>query len=346
MQGEKEKKRNFKYFVGIDVSKNELDYAVMSGKVLLFHHESKNEPKAIIEFIEKLRELPGFTFAKSMFCMENTGIYCNHLLQILKTKKAFIVVESPLQIKNSIGITRGKNDKDDAIRIATYAQTYSNELRPWIPKRTIVSDLHALATLRDRLLSVILVLRTPLKEQAFFLDRTRVKLYGKLSKNGIDAVKSDLKEVDRSIEQLINADEHLKKLNTIITSVPYVGAITAVRIIITTNEFKDINCPKKFACYAGVAPFKKESGLIIRKARVSHIANKKVKKLLHMCAINAVRFDSELRSYYEKKTVTEGKSKMLVINAVRNKLIARIFACVNQDRYFQKDYQGITHSSK
>jgi transposase len=338
MQSEQEKKRSFKYFVGIDVSKNKLDYAVISGQLLLFHQEGKNEPKEIKEFIEKLRKLPGFTLAKSMFCMENTGIYCNHLLQVLKTKKAFAVVENPLQIKNSIGITRGKNDKDDAIRIATYAQKHSNELRRWVPKRTIISDLNYLTTIRDRLLSVILVLRTPIKEQAKFMDRKQLKQYEKLCQHGIDAVKSDLKEVELSIEKLLNTDMRLKKLTSIITSIPCVGPVTALQIILTTNEFLDINCPKKFACYAGVAPFKNESGLIIRKAKVSHFANKSVKRLLHLCALGAVRFDNELKSYYDKKTLTEGKSKMLVINAVRNKLIARIFACVNQNRNFQKDY--------
>jgi len=338
MEIEKKKKKNFKYFVGIDVSKNELDYAVILGKELLFHQEGENQPKAITEFMRKLRALPGFTFAKSMFCMENTGFYCNHLLRILRTKKAFVVLENPLQIKNSIGIIRGKNDKDDAIRIAMYAQKNSEELRQWVPKRTVVSNLNNLLTIRERLTRVAIALRMPLNEQEYFIDRNQSKLYGKLCGNGINAVKLDIKEVDLNIKELINADEDLKKLNAIITSVPCVGAITAMQMIITTNEFKDIRCAKKFACYAGVAPFKKESGLITRKARVSHLANKNMKSLLHLCALSAVRFDKELRNYYERKTLTEGKSKMLVINAVRNKLIARIFACVNQDRHFQKDY--------
>ncbi|WP_461461449.1 IS110 family RNA-guided transposase [Mucilaginibacter sp.] len=335
---DKKKKRNFKYFVGIDVSKNKLDYAVVFGKELLFHQESKNQPEAITVFMGKLRELPGFTFAKSLFCMEDTGFYCNYLLHILKTKKAFVVVENPIQIKNSIGMIRGKNDKDDAVRIAMYAQKNSAELRQWVPKRTAVSNLDKLLTIRERLLRVAVALRVPLNEQASFIGRNESKLYGKLCEQGIKGVKLDINGVDQSIKQLIDTDEHLKKLNAIITSVPCVGVITAMQIIITTNEFKDIRCAKKFACYSGVAPFKKESGLIVRKSRVSHLANKNMKRLLHLCALGAVRFDGELRSYYEKKTLTEGKSKMLVINAVRNKLIARIFACVNQDRYFQKDY--------
>ncbi|HEX9827742.1 MAG TPA: IS110 family transposase, partial [Flavobacteriaceae bacterium] len=34
----------------------------------------------------------------------------------------------------------------------------------------------------------------------------------------------------------------------------------------------------------------------------------------------------------------EGKNKMSVINAIRNKLVLRIFACVNNNRPYQKKY--------
>ncbi|SEP01487.1 Transposase IS116/IS110/IS902 family protein, partial [Mucilaginibacter gossypiicola] len=107
----------------------------------------------------------------------------------------------------------------------------------------------------------------------------------------------------------------------------------------TTNEFKDINDPKKFACYSGVAPFTDESGRVVKKARVSHMANKKVKTLLHLAAIVAIQHNSDLKRFYERKVEQQKKNKMSVINAVRNKLILRIFACVNQNRPYEKNYQ-------
>jgi transposase len=69
------------------------------------------------------------------------------------------------------------------------------------------------------------------------------------------------------------------------------------------------------------------------------MANKTIKTLLHLNALSAIQYDTELKAYYERKTEVEKKNKMLVINAVRNKLILRIFACVKQNRKFQKDYQ-------
>ena len=110
MQSEiqKTKRKSFKYFIGIDVSKNELDYAVLCKSELLFHKEDKNSPEAILAFVLELKSIPGFTMANSIFCMENTGIYCNHLLKHLTIFKANIVVGNPLQIRNSSGIIRGK----------------------------------------------------------------------------------------------------------------------------------------------------------------------------------------------------------------------------------------------
>ena len=52
-----------------------------------------------------------------------------------------------------------------------------------------------------------------------------------------------------------------------------------------------------------------------------------------MGALNAKRTDKEIGLYYQRK-VAEGKNGMLVMNAIRNKLIARIFATVKRGTPF------------
>ncbi|MDN5288711.1 MAG: Transposase family protein, partial [Mucilaginibacter sp.] len=73
----------------------------------------------------------------------------------------------------------------------------------------------------------------------------------------------------------------------------------------------------------------------------SHMANKKVKTLLHLSAIVAIQYNQDLKLFYERKVLQEKKNKMTVFNAVRNKLILRIFACVNQNRPYEKNYQKV-----
>lgn len=74
------------------------------------------------------------------------------------------------------------------------------------------------------------------------------------------------------------------------------------------------------------------------KAQVSHIANKKLKTPLRMCALNAIKYDPLIKAYYERKT-REDKHKMNILNHVRNKLIHRIFTVVSTGKEYDKDYQ-------
>ena len=60
-----------------------------------------------------------------------------------------------------------------------------------------------------------------------------------------------------------------------------------------------------------------------------HFADKKLKSLINMCALNAKRWDAQISTYYEKK-VAKGKNKMLVMNNVRNKLLHRVFAVIKR----------------
>jgi hypothetical protein len=54
-----------------------------------------------------------------------------------------------------------------------------------------------------------------------------------------------------------------------------------------------------------------------------------------MASLTAVKLDGDLKAYYERK-VGEGKSKMSVLNAVKNKLLARVIAVVNKQELYVK----------
>jgi len=47
--------------------------------------------------------------------------------------------------------------------------------------------------------------------------------------------------------------------------------------------------------------------------------------------------DGELREYYLRK-VAEGKNKMSVLNAIRGKIVLRIFAVIKNNRLYEKNY--------
>lgn len=331
----------FEFFIGIDVSKNELDFSIQQGRCFLFHREIGNKPAEINALIKEISNLPGLSLKQAIFCMEHTGIYSNHLLGCLHKKKANICLQAATHIKKSLGNIRGKNDKIDSARIAEYAYKNREELRLWAPKRDEVQQLAYLTSTRSRLIKVLKIATAALNEYGEFVSKKVAKQNMGLCQHTINAIKADMDKVEKEIAEVIAGDPELKRLFSLATSVCGVGNVVATQMLITTNEFKDISNPKQFACFAGVAPFTSESGVYKGKGRVSHMANKKMKTLLHLAAMVAIQYDPQLKIYYQRMVKQERKNKMSVINAVRNKLVLRVFACVNQNRKYEKIYSRL-----
>jgi len=328
----------FEFFIGIDVSKNELDFSVQRGKEFLFHQEIANTPDAVKAFLKEVSKLPGYAPGRAVFCLEHTGIYSNHLLSCLYHQQANICLEAATTIKKSLGNLRGKNDKIDSQRIAHYAFKNRDELRLWEPRREEVQQLAGLSSTRSRLIKAKKMLKTPLKEYGTFVKKKVSKQSNDACNPALKGIESSLENVEKAIMDIINADPELKRLFGLVTSVVGIGKVTAVQLLITTNEFKNIDNARSYACYAGLVPYVQESGIFKGKGRISHMADKKVKTLFHMAALVAIQYNEELKLYYERKVNIEKKNKMSVINAVRNKLVQRIFSCVNQNRKYEKNY--------
>ncbi|MFA6246593.1 MAG: transposase [Mucilaginibacter sp.] len=335
MTADKTRKRKLTYFIGIDVSRNKLDFAVRNRDHILFHRAIVNDNAAILEFVTEIKKLEKFRMIKAVFCMEDSGYYVNHVLNVLRKLKTNIHLGNPAHIKNSLGLIRDKSDRLDAIRIANYAFRYHDELQFWEPRRKIVSHLAALSTVRARMMNILGMIKVPLKDQRGYIDRTLHNQVVGCCENSLSSIVNDLNLLERSILNIVHSDPVLSRYFKIICSVPYVGPVTAVQIIISTNEFIDINNPRKFACYAGIAPFKQESGVMTGKAqgRISKIGNRKIKRLIHICAVGAIRRQGEFYDYYQRRCA-EGKQPLTIINAIRNKIIRRIFSCIKHDRLY------------
>jgi transposase len=229
-------------------------------------------------------------------------------------------------------------DSIDAQRIAEYAFRFRDQLRLWEPPRQVVQKLALLSAARQRLISVYNQLAGPLTEQQGFIDPTLQKQLSRSCQASLSALTKDRKAIEQAIDALIEADPRLSQLFELVMSVPGIGTATATEIVIATNEMKAITDPKKMACHAGVAPFNYQSGSSIRgRPGVSQHARKRLKSLFHLGAMSAIRMKGELQDYYQRK-VKEGKNKMLVLNAVRNKLIHRVYAVVARGEKYDKNY--------
>ncbi|WP_218160616.1 IS110 family transposase, partial [Spirosoma endophyticum] len=212
-----------RYFIGVDVSKATLDWAVFDGKTTVLQIQSTNSPAAIGATVKLIKALPGFIGAESVCCLEHTGIYCAHLLSSLYKLKLPIWLESSLQIKKAGGLQRGKSDTIDAVRIAEYAFRFRDKLCLWQPPRPVLQKLAALSALRQRLLRVRQQLQQPIQEQQSFVEKSLQKQLTKNCLASLKAINADLANAEKQINTLIQSDERLKELFDWITSVPGVG---------------------------------------------------------------------------------------------------------------------------
>ncbi len=329
----------FTNFVGIDVSKSKFDLALLKDrdKDHVIQGVFDNTPKGIKsmrKFIEKEHKV---LLTETIFCMEFTGVYCRPLTSFFVDQECHVWIEMPVNIIRSLGLQRGKNDRVDAHRIALYAYKNRDDIKLWKPQREVIIKLRDLLTLRERLITALKSLEMPINELRAMGDKKGAEIVRKGCQKSMSSLENEIGQIDKNLDDIIKDDPNLKELYQLATSVPGVGKLTALFMICFTNEFSMYTNPKQLACYCGVAPFEHSSGSSIRgRTRVSHMANKVLKRMLHMGAMSVISKDPELRDYYQRKTA-QGKNKMLVINSVRNKIIHRLCAVIKRGYEYQPE---------
>jgi transposase len=264
-----------------------------------------------------------------LFCAEHTGIYNLPMAAYLQETNGILWLESALQIKLSSGVKRGKTDKADAAFIAHYAFSHQSKIRLYqLPNKTLIG-LKRLLSFRERLVKhqmTYKITRTELME--FSADDTGIII--KESFKLIQLLEKKIQMIESKMQELIESDSELKKQFNLVKSVHGIGNQTAMFILVCTDGFTSFKDWRKFACYCGIAPFEYSSGSSYRgRTRISHLANKKLKSLLTMCALNTIKKENEFKIYYDRRT-GEGKSAMSTIKIVRKKLVRRVIAVVKR----------------
>lgn len=310
-----------KVFIGVDVSKLTLDLFVKSNEIEQ-HYQIKNDVKVIRKFLKSFENE-----STTVIAMENTGRYNFALYEVLASTKLSVYVINALHLKRSVGLVRGKNDSIDSQRICTFIERNFMDLELWNASSIEIQKLSLLNAERRHRVKIRAGLRNQLKD-AQQLKNIADKDVTKLNKQLILTLDKQIKSIEDKILELINSNEELKSQYDRIQSIPGVGKVLATLMIIKTKGFIDIQSARKMACYAGVAPFEYSSGSsIYRKPRVSTMADKELKKVLHLAALSSIRLKNDLAIYFQRK-VAEGKNKMSILNAIRNKIIHRIYALI------------------
>lgn len=316
--------------VGVDVSKKTLDIFIKpTGKSFAINNDRAGF-KSLIKHVGLCSKVK----QDILVLMEHTGKYSLQF-EIFLSKAGIEFCKLPaLEFKKSVGMVRGKDDQVDARRIAEYG---------WLRRATLLADKVPSAVICQ--LREGIQLRAKLvKDRAGYIARLKEGLTtGSLQKSDLEVkiqrevIKTftqQIQKLEAHNSALIQQNEMLRINFKLLLSIKGIGKVIAVYMIAYTDNFTRFKNARKFNCYAGLAPFKNQSGTSKQgKARVSNLACRQAKTLFDRAACCALQYDHEIKNYYTRK-LAEGKAKRSCINAIKAKMVARIFAVVNRQTPF------------
>ena len=329
-----------KIHVGIDISKEKCNLCYRRGLEIVREEECLNDVKTLKKTFKTALKAVGASLEEVLVCAEYTGRYIYPLTVACKELDLFLWLDDPTRIKNSMGLTRGKNDAIDAARIAEYAFRYSDKaVRYSIPDAALVSMKNLLSD-REFLLTDKKRYQAQLSDQMRYMTPDDFKHKNSRWKKVIKSIDEQIAAIDAEIETLIAADPVLTRQKELLVSIDGIGDRIAINMIAITGGFTRFQNARQFCSFAGLTPYKYDSGTSVRsKAKISKRSNQTMKALLHMSAVNVAykMRGGEYKEYFERKT-KEGKHVMCVLNVIRAKLVHRMFSVIRRDTEYTKQY--------
>jgi len=322
------------FFIGVDVSKETLDVAVSGTK---HHIRITNDSFGFKQLLAWFKSLK-VELSACWFIFEYTGGYEYKLVQFCSSKDIAFSRFAGLEIKKSLGMQRGKNDKIDSRRIAEYGYEKREKLKPHKAESGVIIRIRQLLSQRVAFINDRKSHEHRVKELIAMMDFDKAD---PMISNYLDAVeyaKSMTAKTEALLLKEVNNEDSIKTTFKILTSIPGIGPINALMTIAYTENFCRFSDARKFGSYCGVVPFTHTSGKSIKgKCRISHTANKEIKAVLSMAARAAIVHNPEMKLYYHRRKEA-GKHPMSIINEIRFKLILRMFSLVKRQEEYVENY--------
>ena len=327
----------FSFFVGCDMSKEWFDVAYYAENEPIYLGQFDNNHSGYKKALKALRSVTSDELLSWLIAFENTGAYSKDWFVFLFDQNIPCAGLNPLHLSKSKGLSRGKTDKTDARFICNYCYEKRMSLTPMQPDNQSISQLKKLLSYRTLLVKQRKALDSALKDLPKMYNDQFIEGLKQSNLQLLTKYKEKIQQIDEHIELVLKSNETVKKNAELVQSVIGIGPVTTASCIAFTGNFTSFDEARKFACYIGVAPFPNSSGKFIGRNGVSPVAHKRLKSLFTNAAKSAIMHDPQLKAYYERK-IAEGKEYGVVINAIKNKLVHRIFSVVKRQTPFVKLY--------
>lgn len=313
-----------KSFIGIDISKNNLDVHVLP-ESLSFSYPY--ETKAIKALIKKLK-----SFTPELIVMEATGGYEISIGAQLAAAGLNVAIVNPRQIRDyarALG-KLAKTDKIDAYVIARFAQGVKPESREQLTLKEY--ELKSLVARRQQLIDM----RSAEKNRLSRAGVTQVK-------NGIQKmiriIDAQIKAIDNELHNEIKKSPTWSKKLELITSFDGVGDNTAHTLLFSLPELGNLN-RQEIAALVGVAPFNRDSGTM-RGKRTIVGGRANIRRVLHMPTLSAAtRWNKALGAFY-CRLIANGKKHSVALTACMRKLLITLNAMLKNNEMYNPEFCNI-----
>ena len=314
--------------LGIDVAKETLDVALSDG-VRLNYDQFVNTQKGHEELELWLRKQ---TDSRVHVCLEATGQYSDGVAEYLFAQGFPVSVVNPARIKHygNSKLRRNKTDKADAQLIAEYCIRENPAI--WTPPPASFKDLQALVRHLEGLQA------TKIQESNRLQSGVHTSFVVTSLTSICDYLDEQIKQTKKAIQDHIDQHEELKRMQSLIVTIPGIGKLTAAKLLGEIRNILDFQSARQLAAYAGLTPRNFLSGTSVhKKSRLSKTGNANLRKALYMPAVVASKRNPIIHSFCERLSQS-GLKPMEVIGAAMRKLLHLVFGILKSGRPFDPNY--------
>jgi transposase len=302
--------QDFNIYVGIDVSKDQLDVHVHpAGEAFSVSRDAAGLEK----LIEKLKP-----FALKTIAVEATGGFESIVAASLVAEGLPGIVVNPAQVRhfaNALG-KRAKTDPIDAAVIARFVEATKPEIRSLPGAETL-----ALGDLLARRRQIVQMI-TAERQRAMRTNNSKLqKSIARLLK----ALKRELESLDDEIDTTVRGSPVWREKEDLLSSVPGVGKVIARTLLAELPELGTLD-RRQIAALVGLAPFTRQSGKWRGKSFISG-GRASCRTVLFIGALVATRHNPDLKAF-RQRLIHAGKPKMVAAIAVARKLLTILNAII------------------
>ena len=310
----------FSQVVGVDVSKDKLDFAFNDDTQTWAIKNTKEE--IVRELIKRIKN-PEST----VVVMEATGGYEERLVTLLHEHQIALAVVNPRRVRDfADGIGRdAKTDPIDAQLIAFYGHVVKPQ--PQAAKSVEEKKLRALVERRKQLLGLI-------NQENNRLQQTTDQEIRGYIKESLETLQKQVKTLDDRLAKCVKDDTANARKVEILDSVKGIGPVAISTFLAELPELGELN-RGQIAKLVGVAPMNRDSGKKSGQRRTFG-GRSYVRRVLYMATLSATRFNPRIKDFYQR-LLAQGKPKKVALTAAMRKLLTILNTLIKNDELWNAE---------